>query len=403
MPDHRDRGIGVAVIGAGMAGKAHAAAYRGASAVYDPTLPLIRLVSIGDVNAEFGSLAARRFGYERSDTSWQAIAEADDIDVVSVVIANSLHREVVDGLLAAGKHVLCEKPLSDTLADARAMAAAADAAADRDLVARIGFTFLRTPGIALIRQLIDDGTLGRPLHFSGRYWTDYGCSPHAPMSWRYQGPQGSGALADVGSHLSYIGEFLAGPIQEVSGGTLSTAITRRPLPLGAVMGHDHAAVSDIYEPVTNDDYAAFNARFADCSGSLEVSRVAAGHANGLTFEVFCENGAARFDQNRNAEIGLYLHGDARTAGYRQVVLGPQHPYLAGGMAMDAQCVGFGQNDAFVYQARAFLEEVTGVAAERSLPRCATFHDGVHNMEILSAVTESAANGGSPAIVSTEKG
>ena len=77
------------------------------------------------MNAEFGSLAARRFGYERNDTSWQAIAEADDIDVVSVVIANSLHREVVEGLLAAGKHVLCEKPLSDTLDDARAMAAAA--------------------------------------------------------------------------------------------------------------------------------------------------------------------------------------------------------------------------------------------------------------------------------------
>jgi predicted dehydrogenase len=77
----------------------------------------VRLVSIGDVNAEFGSLAARRFGYERNDTSWQAIAAADDIDVVSVVIANSLHREVVEGLLAAGKHVLREKPLSDTLED----------------------------------------------------------------------------------------------------------------------------------------------------------------------------------------------------------------------------------------------------------------------------------------------
>lgn len=407
MPDYSDRGIGVAVIGAGMAGKAHAAAYRSAGAVFDPDLPPIRLVSIGDVNAEFGSLAARRFGYQRNDTSWQAIAEADDIDVVSVVIANSLHREVVEGLLSAGKHVLCEKPLSDTMDDARAMADAADAAAERDLIARIGFTFLRTPGIAFIKQLIDDGTLGRPLHFSGRYWTDYGCSPHAPMSWRYQGPQGSGALADVGSHLSYIGEFLAGPVQEVSGGTLSTAISQRPLPLGAVIGHDHTAVSDSYQPVTNDDYAAYNARFANCSGSLEVSRVAAGHANGLNFEVFCENGAARFDQNRNAEIGLYLHGDTRTAGYRQVILGPQHPYLAGGMAMDAQCVGFGQNDAFVYQARAFLEEISGITAN-ALPRCATFQDGVHNMEILSAVTESAAKGGSPVFLSdkipaTEKG
>ena len=169
--------LGVAVIGAGMAGRAHAAAYRTASALYSPVLPPVRLVSIGDVNAEFGSLAARRFGYERNDTSWQAIAEADDIDVVSVVIANSLHREVVEGLLAAGKHVLCEKPLSDTLDDARAMAEAARAARPR--IARIGFTFRRTPGIAYIRDLIHTGVLGKVLHFSGRYWTDYGCSPPA--------------------------------------------------------------------------------------------------------------------------------------------------------------------------------------------------------------------------------
>ena len=188
-------GLGVAVIGAGMAGRAHAAAYRTASALYSPVLPPIRLVSIGDVNAEFGSLAARRFGYERNDTSWQAIAEADDIDVVSVVIANSLHRQAVEGLLAAGKHVLCEKPLSDTLSDARAMAGAAAGASS---IARVGFTFRRTPGIAYIRELIQTGVLGKVLHFSGRYWTDYGLNPGAPMSWRYKGGAGSGALADVG-------------------------------------------------------------------------------------------------------------------------------------------------------------------------------------------------------------
>ena len=197
--------IGVAVIGAGMAGRAHAAAYRAAATLCDPDLPPIRLVSIGDVNPEFGDAAARRFGYSRTDASWQAIAEADDIDVVSVVIANSLHRTVVEGLLAAGKHVLCEKPLSDTLDDARAMATAAEQATS---IARIGFTFRRTPGIAYIRDLIRNGTLGNVLHFSGRYWTDYGCSAQAPMSWRYRGGPGSGALADVGSHLTYVAEFL---------------------------------------------------------------------------------------------------------------------------------------------------------------------------------------------------
>ncbi|MEH0111118.1 Gfo/Idh/MocA family oxidoreductase [Tersicoccus sp. MR15.9] len=394
--------LGVAVIGAGMAGKAHAAAYRAASAVYDPTLPPVRLVSIGDVNPTFGQLAARRFGYERHDATWQAIAEADDIDVVSVVIANSLHREVVEGLLAAGKHVLCEKPLSDSLEDARAMA---DAAGRARGLARIGLTFRRTPAIAAIRELINDGTLGRPLHFSGRYWTDYACSPQAPMSWRYQGGPGSGALADVGSHLAYVAEFLCGPTLSVSGGQFSTAITERHLPLGAVLGHDHGAVSDEVVPVANDDVAVFAAEYAQGTGSLQVSRIASGHPNTLTFEVFCEHGSATFDQRRPAEFGLYLNGDAphdgTTNGFRQVLLAPGHPYYAGGLAMDAPSVGIGQNDAFVYQARAFLEEVAGQPEDTSLPRCATFDEGVHNMEILAAVTASAANdGGRVAVAST---
>ena len=384
-------GLGVAVIGAGMAGRAHAAAYRTASALYSPVLPPVRLVSIGDVNAEFGSLAARRFGYQRNDTSWRAIAAADDIDVVSVVIANSLHREAVEGLLAAGKHVLCEKPLSDTLEDARAMA---DAARSASSVAKVGFTFRRTPGIAYIRELIRSGELGKVLHFSGRYWTDYGCDPHGPMSWRFKGAPGSGALADVGSHLAYVAEFLCGDMTSVSGGQLSTVIKERPLPLGAVMGHDHAAVSDVFEPVTNDDYAAFSATFENGAGAIEVSRVAAGHANSLMFEVFCENGAATFDQRRPSEIQLLLReGKSAQNGYRQVILGPEHPYIAGGLAMDAPSVGFGQNDAFAYQARAFLEEVAGVPEADSLPRCASFDEGVHNMELLAAVTESAANHG----------
>jgi len=186
--------LGVAVIGAGMAGKAHAAAYRAASTVYAPTLPEVRLVAIADVYEPLGQEAAKRFGFERHVSDWRDIAAADDIDVVSVVVANSLHREIVEGLLAAGKHVLCEKPLSDTIEDARAIADAAHASGAHGVLARIGFSYLRAPGLAFVRQLIDDGRLGDMLHFSGRYWTDYGCRPDAPISWRYQGPAGSGAL-----------------------------------------------------------------------------------------------------------------------------------------------------------------------------------------------------------------
>jgi predicted dehydrogenase len=392
--------IGVAVIGAGMAGRAHAAAYRIAPTLYKSTLPDLRFVSIGDVSPELGSLAARRFGYERNDTSWQVIAEDPDIHVVSVVVANFLHREMVEGLVAAGKHVLCEKPLSDNLEDARAMA---DLARNANTVVRIGFTFRRAPGVAALRELITSGTLGRILHIDARYWCDYASDPQGPISWRYKGAPGSGALADIGSHVAYLVEFLGGDVQEVSGGRFTTAITERPVPLGTVVGHGQAAVSDTYEPVENDDYASFSAQLERSVGVVQVSRVAAGHPNGLALEVFGDNGAAKWEQERSAEFQLMLNdGPASTRGYRRVILGPDHPYFAGGLPMDAPGVGVGQNDGFVFQARAFLEEVAGIDESESLPRTASFDEGVHNMEILAAVAESAANGGATVKVAPQR-
>jgi predicted dehydrogenase len=392
--------IGVAVIGAGMAGRAHAAAYRTAPTLYQSTLPDLRYVSIGDISPELGSLAARRFGYERNDTSWQAIAEDPSINVVSVVVANHLHREIVEGLVAAGKHVLCEKPLSDNLEDARAMA---DLARSADTVVRIGFTFRRAPGVAALRDLVASGTLGRILHVDGRYWCDYASDPKGPISWRYKGAPGSGALADIGSHVAYLVEFLAGDMQEVSGGRFATAITERPVPLGTVVGHGQAALSDTNEPVENDDYASFSARFEQGAGVVQVSRVAAGHPNGLALEVFGDAGAAKWEQERSGEFQLMLNeGAPGTRGYRRVIIGPDHPYFAGGLPMDAPGAGIGQNDGFVFQARAFLEEVAGIAEGDSLPRNASFDEGVHNMEILAAVAESAASGGATVNVAPQR-
>jgi predicted dehydrogenase len=392
--------IGIAVIGAGMAGRAHAAAYRIAPSLYESILPDLRFLSIGDISPELGSLAAQRFGYERADTSWQAIAENPAIDVVSVVVANSLHRKIVEGLVAAGKHVLCEKPLSDNLEDARAMS---DLARSADTVVRIGFTFRRAPGVAALRELVTSGALGRVLHVDGRYWCDYASDPMGPISWRYKGAPGSGALADIGSHVAYLIEFLGGNVQEVSGGRFTTAITERPVPLGTVVGHGHAAVSDAYEAVENDDYASFSAQFERSVGVVQVSRVAAGHPNGLALEVFGDAGAAKWEQERSGEFQLMLNeGAAGTRGFRRVIIGPDQPYFAGGLPMDAPGVGIGQNDGFVFQARAFLEEVAGIDESDSLPRNASFDEGVHNMEILAAVAESAGNGGATVKVAPQR-
>jgi predicted dehydrogenase len=392
--------IGIAVIGAGMAGRAHAAAYRIAPSLYESILPDLRYVSIGDISPELGSLAARRFGYERADTSWQAIAENPDINVVSVVVANSLHREIVEGLVAAGKHVLCEKPLSDNLEDARSMA---DVARTANTAVRIGFTFRRAPGVAALRELVTSGALGRILHVHGRYWCDYASDPKGPISWRYKGGPGSGALADIGSHVAYLVEFLGGDIQEVSGGRFATAITERPVPLGTVVGHGQAALSDTYEAVENDDYASFSAQLERSVGVVQVSRVASGHPNGLMLEVFGDAGAAKWVQERPAEFKLMLNeGASGTRGYRRVIIGPDHPYFAGGLPMDAPGVGLGQNEGFVFQARAFLEEVASIDVADALPRNASFDEGVHNMEVLAAVAESAANGGAAVKVAPQR-
>jgi predicted dehydrogenase len=220
------------------------------------------------------------------------------------------------------------------------------------------------------------------------------------MSWRYKGPAGSGALADIGSHLTNLAEWVCGPIASVRGAVLATVVHERALPLGAAVGHGAAELSDTYEPVENDDVATFTCTFASgAAGTFSVSRVAYGHPNALGFEVFARDGAASFALERAGEF-LVADGSSphSTPGYRTVLAGPAHPYLAGGLPMDFPGVGYGQNDLFVWQARAFLEQVAGVPADAGLPRPATFADGLRNLRLLAAVTESAMNGGAEVAV-----
>ena len=125
--------------------------------------------------------------------------------------------------------------------------------------------------------------------------------------------------------------------------------------------HGHCGVLD-GDTVENDDYATFSLGFeGGAAGAVEVSRVAAGHPNDLHLEVFGSKGAVRWTQERPAEVQLYLsEGPAAQRGYRTIPLGSPHPYIAGGLPIDVSGVGFGQNEGFLFQARAFLEEVAGL-------------------------------------------
>jgi predicted dehydrogenase len=173
----------------------------------------VRLVAVADANEALAADTARRYGYQRSESTWQAVAAADDVDVVSVVLANPLHREVVEGLLAAGKHVLCEKPLAPTVEDAEAMVAAARPPSTS------GRGRLHVPPLAGHRGgprpgrpgRSGPGPLRRPLLVRLR------ASTRRPDELALQGRPGSGALADIGSHLVDLAEFLCGPVESVRG------------------------------------------------------------------------------------------------------------------------------------------------------------------------------------------
>ena len=177
------------------------------------------------------------------------------------------------------------------------------------------------------------------------------------------------------------------------GTVLTTVVPDRPLPLGTAVGHAGGVpVSDTREAVENEDIATFTATFAGgAAGTFSVSRIAYGLANALGFEVFCRGGAAAFDLGRAGEFTIADRTpEGPVNGYRQVLLGPAHPYIARGLPMDFPSVGHGQSDFFTYQARAFLEEIAGLDG---MPRCPSLAEGVHNLRVLDAVVASARQDG----------
>ena len=349
----------------------------------------MRLVSIADTNRAVADDTARRYGYARAEYDWRAIAEAPDVDAVSVVVANHLHREIVEGLLAAGKHVLCEKPLAGSLADAEAMVAAAERT---DRVTAVGYTYRRSPAVEQIRRELAAGTIGEFVHFNGHYWCDYALDPTSPITWRYRGGAGTGALADVGSHLIDLGEFVCGPITEVGGAAFATLIRERPVPLGVTYGHTKGAVSDELAPVENEDVATFTATFANGAvGTFSASRVAHNLPDGLGFELFASTGSAAWNLHRPGEFEISTaEGRAEIGGPRRVIIGPDHPYIRGGLPMDAGGVGHGVADLFAYQTRAFLDQIAGIGDLGPLPG---FDAGLHGLRVVAAIAESAQSGG----------
>ena len=382
-----------------MAGRAHAAGYRNVRALYGDAVPRVKPVAIADANRRLAADLADRFAFERVETSWEAIAEAKDIDAVSVVLPNSEHRTVVEGLASRGKAILCEKPAARTAAEAMAMEAVV---ARAGVIANVAFTHRFAPPVAAVKHLIDEGRLGAPRQLMSRYLADHGRDVEVPFAWRHDmALAGGGSLVDLGAHNVEAARFMIGDVKAIRGAVLSIRIPERRLALGATKGHEKAVLSDETRRVTTDDEAMFLVEFENgCVGVFTTSRVATGFKNATGFVLVGSEASASFDWERLSEFG-WADGsaDPYTEGWTRVLLGGQHPHVAEGLVMPVAGVGFGLGDVFIFQAADF---VTAVANHTPSRIAASFADGVANALVMDAVKRSAGAGGVAVLIADER-
>ena len=384
--------LGVAVIGYAFMGKAHSGAWRNVGAYFD--VPEIEQTVLVGRDATKVAAAARRFGWKDSATDWRAVLERDDVHIVDVCTPGILHREIVLAALAAGKHVIVEKPLANTVGEAAEMEAAFAKARANGQHAIVNFNYRRVPAIALAKKLIDDGRVGPIRHVRISYLQDWLSDPDSPMSWRLRRDEaGSGALGDLGSHATDLVLHLTGEnIDSLTGG-VHTFVARRPAGDsgdGAIGGSSAVGSSaDVeLEDVTVDDAAWATGRL---SGGgllqLEVSRFALGAKNGLTLEIYGEKGSLTFDLENLNELRFFDGADAAgEQGFRRILVTEAgHPYVKHWWP-DGHIIGW--EHTFVHQ---FAEFLTSIRDDtESQP---SFADGLRVQKVLAAVEESAAAGG----------
>ncbi|XVS68264.1 Gfo/Idh/MocA family protein [Actinosynnema sp. CA-299493] len=373
------------MIGHAFMGAAHSQAWRVAPRFFDLPLRPVMAVVCGRDRAR-SEAAAARLGWAEAVTDWRAVLDRDDVQVVDICTPGDTHAEIAVAALAAGKHVLCEKPLANTVAEAEAMVEAAARAAAAGVRAMVGFTYRRVPALSLARELVAQGRLGRIHHVRAQYLQDWIVDPAAPLSWRLQKERaGSGALGDIGAHIVDATQFILGDtVREVSG-TLETFVSERPL-AAEHSGLSGTAVSDRTGPVTVDDAALFLARFTGGAlGSFEATRFANGRKNAIRIEVNGSAGSLAFDFEDMNVLHYYDGGDdAAVAGFRRIVVTePQHPYVD---AWWPAGHGLGYEHAFTHQA---VDFVRAIAADAD--PAPSFADGLQLQRVLAAVEASAAS------------
>jgi predicted dehydrogenase len=359
------------MVGHAFMGAVHSQAWRTAPHFFD--LPELELTAICGRDESRVRAAADKFGWRSYETDWRALIARDDIDIVDICTPGDSHAAIAIAALQEGKHVLCEKPLANTVAEAVAMVAAAERATGFAMTA---FNYRRVPALALARQLIEAGRLGTIRHVRAQYLQDWLVDPDFPLTWRLDAEQaGSGALGDLGAHIVDLSQWLTDQRITGVGALLHTFIDERPRP-----------GSDQRGPVTVDDAALFTARFdGGAIGSFEATRFATGRKNSMRIEINGSAGSLAFDFETMNELSFY-DGQETNAGFRRILATEStHPYID---AWWPPGHGLGYEHTFTHQVFDFVTAIGN--GEQPRP---SFADGLQVQQVLAAVQSSGQAAG----------
>jgi len=362
--------VNVALIGYAFMGRAHSNAYRQVGPFFRPRVRPRMKVLCGRTRAPV-ERAARDLGWDEASTDWEAVVARKDIDVIDIVTPGDSHAEIAIAAVRAGKVVLCEKPLANSVPEAERMLAAAKRAGVLHMLCH---NYRRAPAVMLAKQLIADGELGEIRHYRGTYLQGWLTDPTRPRTWRLEKSKaGSGALGDLASHSIDLARFLVGEISEVAG-HLETFVKQRPLA-------DNLKKTG---RVTVDDAATALVRFkSGAMGTIEATRMAPGRKNHNRFEINGSRGSLAFDLERMNELEVYLESDRQAVrGFRRIlVTDPGHPYLKAWWP-PGHIIGW--EHTFTHTVFDLME---GIASD-TLPE-PNFVDGVRNQRVLSAIEKAA--------------
>ena len=366
--------IRVGLIGHMFMGRAHSNAYRNAGTLYDlPGKIVMKAVCAKDTDENLAAFADK-FGWESYESDYKKLVARDDIDLISVATPGFLHKEMVLEAAKNGKHILCEKPLANSLADAQEMLDAAEKAGIRHCC---GFSYRSTPAQALAKRFVEEGKLGKIFQVNARYSQDWIVDPNFPMVWRLDKKlTGSGALGDICAHSIDAARFITGlEIKEVVG-NLQTMIKERPVNADKPDGEKGQ--------VTVDDISQFLCNFENgATGCFEATRFAPGRKNQNTIEINGEKGSLYWDfEEQNFLYYFDRTKPVAEQGFTKIIVtNDVHPF-GGGAWPEGH--GLGYADCFILQMGNF---VTAILEDKEFHP--DFVDGVKCQQVLEAVEQSA--------------